>query len=548
MSGSGILPWPSSHSRRCCAGWPSSDQTAQTSWPIPWVQSEDPASDFNAPALDRRLQTSQAKIYSILESGIPKAHVTLPTLNTEMLDAGHGTQGYHLVGMGSLENTKAGLEKPTDLEAKAAQSRRKLEEGFAELDAIAYEHLRSADKNARFYSSIPFGCAIVSLVVSLIMAWIRVGPPFAALVGGLTMSAGIYVSWRSRAQDHFILVHSVVDKAMSKLYDSLEMIDYAVVGPMEELKLAIDTMAREQRPLLDMGKSKGVDVPSPLVLKEPLAGYDTELADSVLGAKWEVSKRMEKILNSSFSARLPTSKRLWELCLVMIPCDILLIANGVIGLALAFALTPPVSPYDYVARHIQTFSKAARNATLAASLNITVDVAAHAASLMANNHSMTAAAAIATSENHSIPLGVGFLPPSAPARMLKGGHGRGRHGPGMSSANQGPRIFHGVVLLGAPVVFDGAMTTPSPQLVFAYMFPVLCQILLCAVELVGLRYLTRKPKILAFANSSILAMQEAIDDVVNGVVGPKVDKVNLQLRLVRWQADTLFGKLNELKR
>lgn len=497
------------------------------------------ASEFDSGVGEGKLQKLRIKMYCILDRGIPKANLILPTINLDSLEQlNYVTQGYFPVGAGSLEMANRGSVASSDLKAKATQAQRKLQEARLELEAVAQERIERAQGSKTYQLIIPIPCAILAILAAFAMAFWRSGQCFAAVLGAILTSLGFYASWKSRAQEQFHLANGVIEAALSKLYDSLDIVDYELLGPLEELNRTIEAIAREQKAGLENGSATGRDVAGTLALKDLLAGYDTTLANALLTARWELSAQVDSIWNSSFRIMLPTSKGIWDVFLVTISCDVLFVVNVFASIALAYFLTPPHAPYDYVARHIRTYRKAAQNATFAKALNITVATAAAAAAALMANHSMSVEAALAATGNHT----------SAMPRLLKGhGHNPGRSGPGVLSQTEGPHEFHGVVLLGAPVVFTGAGSMPSWDVTLSYMLPVCFEVLLSTVQLLTMFFLSRTSKTIAFANCSIAAMQDAINDVLETVTGPVVEQLNLQFRLVRWQADSTFNELRDLK-
>lgn len=456
---------------------------------------------YNAASLASKLAASQARIYGVLDNGIPKAQLVLPTLNMDSFGGMNkrASEGYHLVGATSL--SESGRTSISQLELKATEARRRLEEAAAELEVEAIQRIEASKKGLAVQVCAPLLAAVLSLAIAFGMAWLRFGSSLSSVIGATINVWGLFASWKSRSDSHFQLVNGIVERAKMKVHDSLETLDYALLGPLEELTQAIDIMAKEQKPTVDRAKAMGRDVANPVVLKEPLVGCDAELADAVLAAKWEVSKRMEKILNSSFVIRLPTSKGLWDFWQVTLPCDMLLILNCVVGLTQAWLAEVPPKSFDYDER----------------------------AKRVAAEHAAKAAAKKAAEA-------------ATVARLLKGGHGR-QHGFGPGEGEEGPRMFHGVPLLDAPTVYTGAGTMPEMAVLLSYMLPVFFSVVMCLIELFIMSCLSRRSKILSMANAGILALQDRITKVVAEVVGPAADRVQVQLGLVRGKADSLFAKL-----
>lgn len=477
-------------------------------------------------------------MYGILRCGIPRANLILPTINLDSFEQlNYTSQGYLPVGAGSLEMATRNLVANSNLKMKAAQAQRKLQEARLELEAIAQDCIQMAQTNRPYQLIIPILCAILAIPTAFAIAFWRLGPDWAALFGAILIFFGFYASLKRRAEEQFLLANAVMEEAISKLYDSLDIVEYQLLGPLEELNRTIEAMAREQKAGLENGKATKKDVASTIALKDPLAGYDSTLANALLTARWELSDLMDSIWwNSSWRIRLPASRSLWNVLFVTISCDVLFIINAFVGIALGQLLAPPHVPYDYVARHIRTFRKAAQNATLAQALNITVATAAAAAALLEANHAMSVEAAIAAGNQTS-----------ATPRLLKGhGHNRGRSGP-LGTETEGPQEFHGVILLGAPAIFTGAGSMPSWDVTLRYLLPVCFEILVSTIELLTIFFLSRTSRTIALANYSIAAIQDAINGVLTNVTGPVVEQLNLQFRVVRWQADSIFNELKDLK-
>jgi hypothetical protein len=244
-------------------------------------------------------------------------------------------------------------KKAAEMAAKAAAAEHAAQEAAGEMQEQASKLAAEAQARAKKRFLAPALAAITSVAIPMALASAGVGQFLGAVIAGQAAAAlnlmGLAMVWKGRADMIFGVTNSVFSKVKAKVVDVLDTVDDMILGPLNKLEGAIDSMTEEQRPALEQMQQlestlkkadPSFDIPDPADLKKPLDGCEAMIEDFVEKAKREVPEKLDELAGASFVGRMATDEALFQRLAVSLPLLCLFLVNAAVAF-LQVVLTSP---------------------------------------------------------------------------------------------------------------------------------------------------------------------------------------------------------------
>eukprot|EP00413_Alexandrium_margalefii_P005316 CAMPEP_0204521588 /NCGR_PEP_ID=MMETSP0661-20131031/5861_1 /ASSEMBLY_ACC=CAM_ASM_000606 /TAXON_ID=109239 /ORGANISM="Alexandrium margalefi, Strain AMGDE01CS-322" /LENGTH=496 /DNA_ID=CAMNT_0051527195 /DNA_START=40 /DNA_END=1530 /DNA_ORIENTATION=+ len=318
--------------------------------------------------LMQKLAVAEKKVYGCVDSVIPKVDIVLPLLPSadagkpmsiscscakepeiEMPllspDAQKSVPDAREIEGGVAEGMS---EKEAALKRKSEAAKAKAAKAAQEMEAKAEKMAKEAGEQLHKQFVAPAMAAATSVAIAVSLAYMTalhaVAPWLNGALGALVNSMGFAYSWQTRSGGIFDLVNGVFGGAKQKVTDMLETVDDMIMGPVQNLFGAIDSMVEEQKPVFEKAKqleaTLKVDIPDADDLKKPLDGCESKITSTIDMVKKEIPAKMDAMVQSTFAGRVATQRSTWNLHVVYMPVAIIVVFNLSIAMATVYFTLP----------------------------------------------------------------------------------------------------------------------------------------------------------------------------------------------------------------